>query len=144
MGACMGAGMPTMAMPSMVMPAMGMMTGMNPMMGMMAAMRPPAMMGMGMPDMQQGSTGTADGGTGVAGGGDTNLGATGGCFMPGMNPMMGMMAMRPPCTMGAGMPEMQALCAANSSGMGCSTGAGGDTGLGPVRDQAVSERYAPY
>merc|ERR1712129_388729 len=151
--ACMGAAMPSMVMPAMGMMnmmgmmgamnpcMMGMMAGMNPMMGMMAAMRPPAMMGMGMPDMQQGSTGTADGGTGVAGGGDTNLGATGGCFMPGMNPMMGMMAMRPPCTMGAG---MQALCAANSSGMGCSTGAGGDTGLGPVRDQAVSERYAPY
>merc|ERR1719433_1283449 len=126
--ACMGAGMPPMAMPSMVMPAMGMMNmmgmmgamnpcmmgmmaGMNPMMGMMAAMRPPAMMGMGMPDMQQGSTGIADGGTGVAGGGDTNLGATGGCFMPGMNPMMGMMAMQPP----------------------------GMMGTGPVRDQAVPE-----
>merc|ERR1719433_2222463 len=120
--ACMGAGMPTMAMPSMVMPAMGMMNMMgmmgamnpcmmgmmavmNPMMGMMAAMRPPAMMGMGMPDMQQGSTGTADGGAG--------------CFMPGMNPMMGMMAMRPPSTMGTGMPDMQALgCTANGSGMG--------------------------
>merc|ERR1712129_579732 len=142
--ACMGAAMPSMVMPAMgMMNMMGMMGAMNPcMMGMMAGM--PPMMGMGMPDMQQGSTGTADGGTGVAGGGDTNLGATGGCFMPGMNPMMGMMAMRPPCTMGAGMPEMQALCAANSSGMGCSTGAGGDTGLGPVRDQAVSERYAPY
>merc|ERR1719510_990875 len=131
--ACMGAGMPTMAMPSMVMPAMGMMNmmgmmgAMNPMMGMMAAMRPPAMMGMGMPDMQQGSTGTADGGAG--------------CFMPGMNPMMGMMAMRPPSTMGTGMPDMQALgCTANGSGMGRSAGASGDTGLGPVRDQALSER----
>merc|ERR1719362_2614272 len=114
MGMGMATGMPGMSM-GIGMPAMGMMN----MMGMMGVMNP----GMGMPDMQQGSMGTE--------GGD----ATGGCFMPGMNPMMAMMAMRQQGMMGSGRSDMPAITMGGRAAI---------RDVGPERDHGASVRFAPY